>query len=278
MPEKYKIIDLSLPLETTNQEFISPKIKFINHKKGANLLALGGIISENPLKTLGNLLLYFLGIRKVTYKDFPDKLGLAWEEIKLETHSGTHLDAPWHFGPYCQGSPSKTIEQIPLEWCYGDGVVLDLRHKQPKETIETIDLEKACQKINYQIKPRDIVLIMTGADRYSKEKKYLFEYPALSKEAVVWFLNKGVKIIGTDSWGFDRPFRDMIKDYLKAKEKKHLWPAHLVGREREYCHIEKMVNLDKIPVSYGFKVVCFPINIKGASAGWVRVVMIIEDR
>ncbi|MCM8797811.1 MAG: cyclase family protein [Candidatus Omnitrophica bacterium] len=274
---KYRIIDLSLPIESANQEFILPKIKFINHKKGANLLGLAGVISErSTLKTFFNLLLYFLGIKKVNCKDFPDKIALAWEEIQINTHTGTHLDAPWHFGPYCEGRPSKTIDQIPLEWCYADGVVLDMRYKQPKQPIAVEDLEMACRKINYSIKPRDIVLIMTGVDKFCKERKYLFKYPAINTEALLWLLDKGVKVIGTDAWGFDRPFKDMLKDYLKSKDKKYLWPNHLVGRGREYCHIEKLANLDKIPTPYGFKVACFPINIKNASAGWARVVAIVE--
>jgi kynurenine formamidase len=278
MPDKYKIIDLSLPIETTNQEFIPPKIKFINYKKGANLLGLAGMISEkSALKTFFNFLLYFLGIKKVNYKDFPNKIGLAWEEVKMGTHTGTHLDAPWHFGPYCEGKPSKTIGQVPLDWCYADGVVLDMRYKQTGEQIEVNDLEKACNKINYEIKEKDIVLIMTGADKYANEKKYLFDYPGVSREATIWLIDKGVKVIGIDTWGFDKPFRNTVKDYLKTKDKKHLWSAHLVGREKEYCHIEKLVNLDKIPIPFGFKIACFPINIKGASAGWVRIVAIVED-
>lgn len=275
--DKYKIIDLSLPIEVTNQEFIPPKIKFINHKKGAGLLGLAGMISEKScLETLRNFILYFLGIKRVNYTAFPDKVGLAWEKVKLETHTGTHLDAPWHFGPFSESNSSKTIDQIPLEWCYGDGVVLDLRYKLPKATIGVSDLETACKKINYKIKEKDIVLIMTGADKFSKERKYLFEYPAMSKEALVWILDKGIRVIGIDTWGFDGPFRDMIRDYLKNKDEKHLWPAHIEGRQKEYCHIEKLVNLDKIPKPHGFKVACFPINIKGASAGWVRVVAILE--
>lgn len=277
MSNKYKIIDLSLPVESANIEFVPPKIKFINHKKGANLLGLAGMISEKTtLKTLYNFLLYFLGIKKVNYKDFPNKIGLAWEEVKIETHTGTHLDAPWHFGPSSEGKPSKTIDQIPLDWCYGNGVLLDLCYKQPQGTIEVSDLDSACKKINYEIKERDIVLIMTGADKFSKERKYLFEYPGMTKEAVLWLLDKGVKVIGTDTWGFDRPFYDMIKDYLGTKNKKYLWPAHFAGREKEYCHIEKLANLDKIPIPYGFKIACFPIKIKDASAGWCRVVAIIE--
>ena len=276
MPEASEIIDLSLPIEITNQEFIRPKIKFISHKKGAKLLCLGGLIDEKYfIKTVFNFFLYILGIKKITRDDFPDGKALAWEEVRLGTHAGTHMDAPWHFGPYSGETPSRTINQVPLGWCYADGVVLDMRYKQPSGDIEATDLEKACNKINYKIKEKDIVLIMTGADKYSFERRYLFQYPAMTKAATIWLLNQGVKIVGTDSWGFDAPFKNMISDYLKSKDKKYLWPGHLLGREKEYCHIEKLVNLDKIPVPFCFKVACFPVNITGASAGWVRAVAII---
>lgn len=277
MSEAYKIIDLSLPIETTNQEFIRPKVKFISHKKGAKLLCLGGLIDEKSfIKTIFNFSLYILGIKKITHNDFPDGMALAWEEVRMETHTGTHMDAPWHFGPYSEELPAKTIDRVPLEWCYADGVVLDMRHKQPNSSIEAVDLEKACNEIRYKIKEKEIVLIMTGADKYSSQRRYLFQYPALTKEATLWLLNQGVKIIGTDSWGFDAPFKNMISDYSKSKDRKYLWPNHFVGRDKEYCHIEKLVNLDKIPVPFGFKVACFPINLSGASSGWIRAVAILQ--
>jgi kynurenine formamidase len=276
MAEKYRIIDLSLPIETTNQEFIPHRIKPISHKKGAAILGLGGLISEHSwFRTGWNLFLSLIGFRKITAKDFPDGIGLAWERISLDTHTGTHLDAPWHFGPFVAGDLAKTIDQVPLDWCFGNGVLLDVTSVTTGQ-IEIKDIEKACRRIHYQVQEGDIVLLMTGAQEYTHEKKYLFRYRGISADGVRWFLDKGVKIIGTDAWGFDRPFQDMVRDYLSTRDKKHLWPAHLVGREREYCHIEKLVNLDKLPVPIGFKVACFPINIKGASAGWSRVVAILD--
>jgi Putative cyclase len=64
--------------------------------------------------------------------------GLGWanDEIKLSTHSTTHLDAPWHYAPTSEGSPARTIDQVPLDWCYGDGVVLDMRYKQDGEAVQ----------------------------------------------------------------------------------------------------------------------------------------------
>lgn len=66
MSEAYRIIDLSLPIEKTSQEFIRPKIKFITHKKGAKLLCFGGLIDEKYfIRTIFNFLLYVLGIKKL---------------------------------------------------------------------------------------------------------------------------------------------------------------------------------------------------------------------
>jgi hypothetical protein len=50
-----------------------------------------------------------------------------------------------------------------------------------------------------------------------------------------------------------------------------------VGRKKEYCHIEKMANLDKVPKPFGFKVACFPVKISKAGAGWCRAVAILEQ-
>ncbi|MBI5417709.1 cyclase family protein [Candidatus Poribacteria bacterium] len=275
---KQKIfIDLSVPIKNSKKESIT--ISPINHKKGALLLGLGTIFieSNNNFDLIKNFFLFLAGKKKITSSDFPDEMGLAWEDFKSDTHSGTHLDAPWHFGPITEGKPSKTIDEIPLEWCYQDGVVLDMRNKEAGSYILIDDIKQQLKKINYSLKPLDIVLIMTGNDKYYNEKKYLLEQTGMSEEATLWLLDQGIKIIGIDAFGFDRPWTTMRNDYKASGDNKHLWPAHLAGRKKEYCHIEKLTNLDKIPCSHGFKIICFPIKIEKASAGWIRPVAIIES-
>ena len=82
--------------------------------------------------------------------------------------------------------------------------------------------------------------------------------------------------MGIDAWGWDRPHKFMVEE-LKAGNKEHFFESHYLGIEREYVHLERLANLDKIPEPFGFKVVAFPIKIEGASAGWVRAVAMIED-
>jgi kynurenine formamidase len=254
--KKAKIIDLSVPLENFASEPWPPTITYWDHEEGARNLGM----SEN-----------------VGADEFPDGIGLAWEKVEAITHAGTHLDAPWHFGPLSEGKKAKTIDEVPLEWCYGDGVVLDVTYKKPGELITLDDIKRALEKINYQIKEGDIVLIRTDAYKRWGKNAYLTEHPGMSAEATLWLIEQGVKIIGIDAYGFDRPFKHMFNDYRKTRDNKNLWPAHFVGRVKEYCHIEKLANLDKIPKPYGFKVACFPIKIRKASAGWARVVAIIEE-
>ncbi|MGA9099103.1 MAG: hypothetical protein WB392_09260 [Methanotrichaceae archaeon] len=52
--------------------------------------------------------------------------------------------------------------------------------------------------------------------------------------------------------------------------------GHRAGRTIGYCHLEKQHNLEQLP-SQGFMIACFPVKIRGASAGWTRAVAIIED-
>ena len=139
------------------------------------------------------------------------------------------------------------------------------------------DLTDALAKINYEIKPGNIVLLMTGADKHWNSNDYQIAHPGMSRESTLWLLERGVKVIGTDGYGFDRPFKSMVEDYQRTKDNSLLWPGHLAGRTQEYYHIEKMANLEQIPKPYGFKVACFPIKVDKGSAGWVRPVAILED-
>ena len=74
---------------------------------------------------------------------------------------------------HAEGERARTIDELPLEDFYGDGVILDMRHKEPRSGITVEDVKKALEDMDYMIKPRDIVLIMTGYDKHIYTEKYL---------------------------------------------------------------------------------------------------------
>ena len=82
--------------------------------------------------------------------------------------------------------------------------------------------------------------------------------------------------MGIDAPGWERSLALMVAEYKSGKPKGEYWQAHLVGREREYCQIEGLANLDAIPKPYGFKVAVFPIKIYRGSGAWIRAVAILE--
>ena len=163
------------------------------------------------------------------------------------------------------------IDEVPLEWCLAPGVVLDVRHKAAGEFITVEDLQAALQRIDYTLKPLDIVLLQTGADKRLDSPDY-FAQPGLGREGTLWLVEQGVKVIGIDAYTLDRPFADMVGDYQRTGDGRYIWPAHFAGIEREYCQIEKLANLDQIPQPHGFYVSCLPVKIEKASAGWCRAV------
>ncbi len=263
-----QIIDLSLPIDEKAFEVHRVDIERVSHKDGVekfNRVIMG--------KTLKGKIQYLLGKRILKKEDLPDEEFLSLETVHSPVHIGTHLDYSYHYGSQSEGRPSKTAEEIPLEWCYADGVKLTFTHKKPNETITAEDLDGALKKIPYTLKAQDIVLLHTGADKFYGEPRYFSEYPGVDISAIDFLLDNGIKIFGVDTMGIDRPYKFMLKEFLK--EKKPLYPTHFYGRKREFIHIERLTHLEKLPDT-GFKVQCFPIKIKGTGAAWSRVVAILE--
>jgi kynurenine formamidase len=205
---------------------------------------------------------------------WPD--GQAWvaETVTLSTHAGTHIDAPWHYGPARHGA-ARTIDEVPLRWCFGDGVLLNMTHKQRGEGITDDDIKAELARIGYGIKPYDIVLVRTDVSKHFKQPGYDQLHPGLRRSATEWLVDQGVKLIGIDAWGLDRPF-DVTAPEAKAGESQ-FWESHLLGREKEYCQIEKLSNLDRLPKPYGFTVMAFPVKLRGTSGAWSRVVAMFEE-
>ena len=258
--KRRRFVDLSVSIEPdlpSDPEMMIPKIQYMNHDEGAEMMTT-----------------FFPGLKK---EELPGGKGWTVEFVQLTTHSGTHLDAPWHYHPTMdKGKRALTIDEIPLEWCMGDGVVLDLRHLPDGYRVMPSDIQAALQKIDYQLKAGDVVLVMTGADKYWGSADYTLKGCGMSRDATLWILDHGIKVVGTDAWGWDRPFSVIVEEFQKTGNASIIWEGHFAGIEKAYCHIEKLNGLDKLP-PMGFTFFCFPVKIKGASGGWIRAVAMIEE-
>lgn len=210
--------------------------------------------------------------------ELPDGEFLSLDRLSLTTHTGTHVDAPSHYGSGGPRAarPPRHIDEMPLDWFLRPGVVLDLTGTGTG-TIGAERVERELDRIGYTPAPLDIVLLRTGADRYAGTPRYFTDFAGLDGPAVHLLLDLGVRVIGTDAFSLDAPFGHIIDHYRRSGDRSALWPAHVIGRDREYCQIERLTNLDALPVPYGFQVACFPIKITGAGAGWTRAVALLDQ-
>lgn len=209
-----------------------------------------------------------------SWKEFADNIGAgefgedhltAHYIVSHSDHAGTHVDAVKHM----RGPDAPGVEGIPLEYCYSDGVVLDFRHLEKGAGITVDDLKGALSKIDYVLKPKDIVLIQTGASAYNDEPRYITDHVGMTGDATLWLIEQGIRMMGTDAVTFDPPVWAMF-------ERKEFWHAHKVMLDHDYWHLENLENLDQLPKS-GFTLSVFPVKWIGTTGAPVRAVGIIND-
>lgn len=276
---RYRTVDLSVAVDPAHWEPDPVRRKVIGHREGADLLGRAYVYlrASNRLAKWLRLLGHRLG-KGVDHRDFPGGKGLSLMHYTLTTHTGTHMDAPYHYGDLTdEGEPARTICQVPLEWCFGDGVLLDLTAGPADEAVTRDEVVAALAAIEYEVKPLDIVLLRTGGDSEIGQRGYFQRFRGVTREATAYLVERGVRVIGIDSFGFDAPFLRMLDDYERTSDPAHLWPAHLYGREHEYCQLERLTNLGGIGRSHGFQVSCYPIKLTDGDAGWCRVVALVPQ-
>ena len=229
--------------------------------------------------TVGQLAASFPGL---TAADLPDGEGWAVERVELSTHNGTHMDAPYHYASTQDAAlpggarPAMTIEEIPLDWCWRPGVRLDFRHLPDGHVVSAAEVAAELDRIGHALQPLDIVLANTAAGARYGHADYLASGCGFGREATLWLAGRGVRVVGTDGWSWDAPFVHTAKRWAATGDASIIWEGHKAGRAIGYCQLEKLANLDQLPTT-GFEVMCFPVKLRAASAGWSRVVAVLPD-
>lgn len=247
---KMKLVDLSVPLGPNPSEHVPVVIDYMSHAfGGAHLAELTGVVAC----------------------DLTGGLGWASERITAITHSGTHVDAPFHYAPECSGKASRTIDAMPLEWFVGEGVCIDARGGRGAITAREIHAFE--REHDVVLAGDEIVLFLTGAAPAYGSETYGDCGRSLAPEVVAELCDRGVHVIGTDAWSIDPPLAQM-RVRAAAEGAQTVWQAHYTGREREFCAVEKLTNLEALPAT-GFTVICLPVKVARGSAGWTRAVAIV---
>jgi kynurenine formamidase len=253
------LVDLSVFLENdviSDPPGLRPSIQYIDH-----------------LTSIPSLTAFFPGLEAA---DLPAGEAWAYEKVELITHNGTHLDAPYHFASTMdKGQRAISIDEVPLDWCLQPGVKLDFTGMADGYVVTAEDVQTELDRIGHELAPLEIVVVNTRAGRRYGHDDYLTSGCGMGYEATMFLLERGIRLTGTDAWSWDAPFSHTAERYAADRDASIIWEGHKAGLDIGYCHLEKLHNLESLP-SIGFTVSCFPVKIRGASAGWTRAVAIFE--
>ena len=254
------LIDISMHLENdvvADPPGFGPHIDYVTHHDSVEYM-----------------LSFFPGL---TQDQLPDGEAWALENIRLNTHNGTHLDAPYHFhSTMNRGERAITIDEVPLDWCLQPGLKLDFRHFDDGYVVTADDVEAELARIGHELRPLEIVVVNTRAGGCYGQPDYVSTGCGMGHDATMYLLERGVRLTGTDGWSWDAPFVHTKEKFAETRDASLIWEGHKAGREIGYCHLEKLHNLEALPAD-GFMISCFPVKIRGASAGWTRAVAILEQ-
>ncbi|GAB3570819.1 cyclase family protein [Amycolatopsis endophytica] len=254
------LVDISVPLKAgiaSDPPGARPEIDYYTHEQ-----------------TVADLLAFFPG---ATVEDLPDGEGWAHERVRITTHNGTHLDAPYHYSATMDGGARAiTIDEVPLEWCLQPAVKLDFRHFPDGYVATADDVRAELDRIGHDLSPLEIVVVNTAAGARYGEEDYVTSGCGVGREATLFLLDQGVRVTGTDAWSWDAPFVHTAARYAVERDASIIWEGHRAGREIGYCHLEKLHGLDRLP-DRGFQIACFPVKVHAASAGWTRAVAILDS-
>ena len=167
--------------------------------------------------------------------------------IKMGVHTGTHVDAPFHFL-----DNGKTIEEIPLSILVGRAYVLHLPNSVRMITAEILQ--------NANIPPRTRRVLMRTRNSILWSKKNLSfqeDFVAIDEEASEYLVNRGVKLVGVD--------------YLSVAPFKNSGPTHRILLSAGVVIVE---GLDLSKVSQGrYNFHCLPLKLSGSDGAPARVIL-----
>jgi kynurenine formamidase len=227
--------------------------------------------------------------------------GVNAQYIMTSNHMGTHLDAPRHFV-----TKGKTIDQLPLEWLYGPGVIVDVSDICDDLALFTPqDLEKRAD-----IREGDILFIHTGWHKYSflspeaDEERYIHRHPGPHHSICDWLLKKKIHLWGVDMISTDHPLnlpigRFLGKGGLEHWQKVRARAAARFGKDRldelfpdsayqlthnalfphDCVHVENLGGEIGNPALHNRRLIlgALPWKFKGGEAAFCRAFALVEE-
>ena len=190
--------------------------------------------------------------------------------LTLGSHTGTHIDAPFHFL-----KKGKKIDQLPVQRFVGDGVLIDVSGKSDRDLIDPGDIEP----YENEIAEGDFVIFRTGRDKYFGTPRY-YLHPYLSLEGAGLLVKMGISLVAIDALNIDPTYYGNMDSDSSTKdlsnEEEYGYPVHDILLGHDILIVENLCNLDKIKAVKG--VYSFlPLKLKDSDGSPIRAVFILPE-
>lgn len=262
-----RLVDLTRTLDSTDLERLPERVR------GSSSVLVPQVEYASPKDRGADIMCKLFACER---HHLPGGEGWGEERVAINSHIGTHVDAPLHYGSTCEGKPARTIEAIELNELFCDGLVLDLRELVTRgEGIEVAALERALADNGGEVTPGCAIMLRTGQEKYTLADEGFYSYPGMTREGTLFLAGLGAKVLGTDAVGWDRPFAVMRRVFKQTGDHAQIWDGHFAGRDREVFIVQQLTNLAALP-PHGFKVGFFPIKLAHCSAAPARVVAFVQ--
>lgn len=175
--------------------------------------------------------------------------------LHLYSHSGTHMDAPLHFGVN-----EQTIDTIPPNRLISEAWVVDLRPVEPSQLLKIEHLESIVGKF----KKGESILLQTGWSQRLGTDAYRNALPRISRELAEWLGQKGVNILGVEP--------PSVADVNNLEE---VTEIHNVLMENNIIIVEGLTNLEALSKEK-VTLIALPIKVENGDGAPARVIA-LED-
>jgi arylformamidase len=172
---------------------------------------------------------------------------VTMSQININSHNGTHIDAPFHF--MAEGT---TIDMMPLETGIGPARVIEI--KDPV-SIKPEELESC------DIKEGQRILFKTRNSSYAyNTTDFVDDYVYLTNEVAYYLKDKKVRLVGID--------------YVTVGNQKDLDNIKIVHETLlgNGIYIIEMLNLDGVAPG-NYEMICLPLRMEKGDAGPCRAII-----
>ena len=183
--------------------------------------------------------------------------GWRVELLTLASHTGSHVDAPYH-----KLAHGANLDQIPLERFTGSAVIADFRGAKPDQPL-TSGLLKL--KLSMPLADR-IVLLATGwGHKRAKTDEWLHHPPYLSPDGAEWLVEQKIRGVGIDHYSIAGP-----RDPMNSRTHEILLGANV-------WIVEELSFPDEVfTLPQPFEFWTLPINLRGHTGAFCRPVAVMR--